>query len=114
MGWCPFRSIDRRAALDFTGLGNGRFLSGIYNKAVPLAVLLTIDKIEEAMKSAVEKPAFFISDYEARRPDPFLLVTVPSLGLSQYSEPDGTGTFLRARPEPSCFVIERWDEPSFR
>lgn len=119
-GWKPVRQIDleRCSAITFYQHNNdGRYIEGgTYDKPIPYPVLVTMDRIEEAMKDEEHKPAFFVSDYCARVPDPFLMVTVPSLGRSQI----GTGAYAHqyplwvARGEPDCFVIERWDEPSFR
>jgi hypothetical protein len=61
----------------------------VYNKPIPMPVMLTIDRIESLYPSA----RFYVSDIRDVK-DPFLAVTV-----------DGADTF---------FVIERWDEPSFR
>ncbi len=69
---------------------SGERKSDIYSKAIPYAVLLSIKKLKDKF---LDKVNFYVSDYEVRDPDPFLLVTGP--GLDYY-------------------VIERWDEPSFR
>lgn len=91
---------------------NGSFREGLYDKPIPFPALLTMDRIEEAAKIAGIAPAFFVSDYVARVPDPFLMVTIPAAGGSQVTETHGR--LWVANPEPACFVVERWDEPSFR
>lgn len=62
----------------------------LYQRAVPLPVLITVDKIEKHFKG---EAIFLVSDYVSPNPDPFLAVFS---GLSP------------------LFVVERWDEPSFR
>ena len=60
-----------------------------YRKAIPEAVLMTIVKIKNEFPTA----EFFVSDYATQKPvDPFLMV----------------------RYENVMYIIERWDEPSFR
>ena len=61
----------------------------VYNKPIPMPVMLTIARIESLYPAA----RFYVSDIREVK-DPFLAVTV-----------EGADTF---------FVIERWDEPSFR
>jgi hypothetical protein len=61
----------------------------IYNKPIPQEVLSTIARIVDRIPDA----EFYVSDVQEFK-DPFLGVTVP-----------GSDTL---------FVIERWDEPSFR
>lgn len=63
-----------------------------YDKAVPLPVLLTAERIEERLPGEV---SFFVSDIVSY-PDPFLAVQ------------------LKADRQKTMFVVERWDEPSFR
>jgi hypothetical protein len=63
--------------------------SNAYTRPLPQAVLMTVKKIRDKFRDAL----FYASDYEVRDPDPFLMVTGP--GLDYY-------------------VIERWDEPTFR
>lgn len=70
-------------------MGDG-LSSLIYERPIPHAVLLTVKKIRDKFGDKVQ---FYASDYELPRPDPFLMVTGP--GLDRY-------------------VIERWDEPTFR
>lgn len=61
----------------------------VYNKPIPMPVMLTIAQIESLYPAA----RFYVSDLRDVK-DPFLAATV-----------DGSDTF---------FVIERWDEPTFR
>jgi hypothetical protein len=82
--WHPIKSSN--------GFWSGRpnhVSADVYNKPIPMPVMLTIDRIESLYPSA----RFYVSDIRDVK-DPFLAVTV-----------DGADTF---------FVIERWDEPSFR
>jgi hypothetical protein len=90
-GWRPLRAVDQRT------VGTGQSANGViqygaplYAKPIPYPVLLTIKAVRDAAPSA----HFYVSDdfNRERIPDPFLLVEV---GEEQ-------------------FVIERWDEPSFR
>lgn len=81
--WHPLRKQDKKA------IDNG---SPVYKHPVPMPVLMTIEKICDRMPDA----AFFVTDYEVKDPDPFLLVTHKELGIE------------------GGYVIERWDEPSFR
>lgn len=64
--------------------------SGPYDKFVPYPVLLTVKRIDEAFGDRVQ---FYVTDYVSPKPDPFLAVS--ARGLPYY-------------------VIERWDEPTFR
>lgn len=61
-----------------------------YPHAVPMPVLLTVKRILERFKDAV---SFYVTDYQVQKPDPFLAVQLHDSPL---------------------FVVERWDEPSFR
>jgi hypothetical protein len=65
------------------------FDASVYNKPIPPEVLPTIARIVDRMPDV----EFYVSDVQEMK-DPFLGVTVP-----------GSDTL---------FVIERWDEPSFR
>jgi hypothetical protein len=120
--WKPLRDKDlarlrlrsSSIAIDNSPRHGGTFADSIYSRPVPYAALLSVEKIEQAMCGQEAKPAFFVSDYVAFNPDPFLMVTVPAMGESQWKDGDGSGRLWTANPEPSCFVIERWDEPSFR
>lgn len=66
------------------------FRSERYAKAIPYPVLLVIQRIRERFGDRV---GVFISDYDQKDPDPFLMVSAPGL---------------------PAYVIERWDEPAFR
>ena len=96
-GWRPLRLQDTTQTTTYADSlarsPNGCLLGGrtVYGKPIPLPVLLTIDTIQQAFPSA----EFFVSDdttREERVSDPFLLVHL-----------DGQN-----------YIIERWDEPSFR
>lgn len=115
-GWKSLREADYMRAkghVRFDNSRNGVFLEGIYSRPVPFPALLTIEGIEQASKLSAH-PAFFVSDYAVASPDPFLMVTMPAFGESQWRIGDGSGRLFTANPEPACFVVERWDEPSFR
>lgn len=93
--WRPLRQRD--GALRARRIGYTASLANVgsantnlpYDKPVPYPVLLTVKKLA-AFDDTLE---FYVSDYEVKRPDPFLMVTGKGL------------------PE---FIIERWDEPSYR
>ena len=84
--WFPLRQVD--AVKNFSFHDSDR----PYRKAVPLAVLKTVKAITDEVPHA----KFFISDeaYLSDFKDPFLMVT-PDEGRTR-------------------FIVERWDEPSFR
>jgi hypothetical protein len=90
-GWRPLRVADQRI-VGMWASSNGAVQYGapLYTKPIPYPVLLTIKAIRDAAPSA----RFYVSDEftKERIPDPFLLVEVAG----------------------DQFVIERWDEPSFR
>ncbi len=88
-GWVSINGGERFAVSSaiFTGVESS---ARPYARAIPQAVLMTVKKLKDRFKDAVQ---FYASDYEVRDPDPFLMVTGP--GLDYY-------------------VIERWDEPGFR
>ena len=116
-GWTAVRVVDRNRCGRSVTFGyndvNGRFFPGPYDKPIPFPVLLTMEKIENAMAQLPEasRPAFFITDYAVPSPDPFLMVATP--GVSQIQQPSASGHLWQALEE-SCFIIERWDEPNFR
>ena len=62
----------------------------VYPHAVPLHALLKVEELEDEFTPGALQ--FVVSDYEAVKPDPFLLVT--AAGLPNY-------------------VIDVWDEPNF-
>jgi hypothetical protein len=96
--WRPLRArdrgLDRQVSSRTPPWGeepqNGLVRDKVYDKDVPYAALCTMDRITEEFHNDVR---FFVSDYEARIPDPFLMVTADGLPF---------------------YVIERWDEPGFR
>lgn len=94
-GWRALRRVD----VEGGGGGwhnpssNGAHIGGLYNKPLPLPVLLTVKEVAARFPSAM----FFVSDEvhssDLRRvDDPFLLVLI----------------------ERTRFIIERWDEPGYR
>lgn len=97
-GWRACREHDVLSRMHY-GSSNGSFIAGIYAHPLPFPVLHTIERVSAACPEAL----FFVSDYEAVRPDPFLMVTMYPVDHRLWE----------ATPE-TCFVIERWDEPSFR
>lgn len=94
--WYAARSADSRK-FDHTrgqwGLHNGTSVSEVYTEAIPLPVLITMDRIIERMGADVRFQIAALCD--APKADPFLAV-------SHVSEPS------------KMFIIERWDEPGFR
>jgi hypothetical protein len=84
--WRPVKSYSSSS---YYRHGSSSFSSEVYDKPIPREVLPTIARIVKRMPEA----EFYVSDVEQFQ-DPFLAVTVP-----------GSDTL---------FVIERWDEPSFR
>lgn len=89
-GWRPLRAADRLKAPRPETNGSVQRSTKPYAKAIPYPVLLTIRDIHQAFPDA----RFFVSDefYAERIPDPFLMVEI---GHEQ-------------------FIVERWDEQSFR
>ncbi len=85
--WC-WRPVKEYGHI-FHGRDDGHFSCEVYDKPIPAEVLPTIARIVARMPAA----EFFVSDIEEFK-DPFLAVTIP-----------GSDTL---------FVIERWEEPSFR
>lgn len=94
-GWRPLRPEDQgklsRDRADVDRNPNNGFLGGTYQKAVPMPVLLTVQRVFEAVPDVY----FYVSDQVVvnGQTDPFL--SVSAVGMTMY-------------------VIERWDEPSFR
>jgi hypothetical protein len=90
-GWRPLRQADQIITRAVVYI-NGEVQRGAppYAKPIPMPVLLTVKAVRDLVPSA----HFFVSDeLQAERiPDPFLLVEIGS----------------------ESFVIERWDEPTFR
>lgn len=94
-GWRPLRQVDERK-VEFPDLDSwgqsGHILRGLYQGAVPLPVLLTVERLS----AAVPDVYFFVSDKNEQSDytlDPFLMVCAP--GMAQ-------------------LIVERWDEPNFR
>ena len=92
--WCPLRAIDaeKRLWAHTPPEQNGEIITGVfYQLPVPLPVLHTVKQVSAAFPEV----AFFVSKKteDADKADPFLMVTAQGI---------------------SNFVIERWDEPSFR
>jgi hypothetical protein len=71
------------------GIREAKVVKPVYQGAIPLPVLMTIDKIQSQLPEA----RFFISQVK-EVPDPFLAVSVPG--------------------SEKLWVVERWDEPGFR
>jgi hypothetical protein len=105
-GWYPLRSIDHSKTLwrpatlhaihndvNFTKITShsGFMQSSFYTKPVPLPVLETIATLNKAVGPSLR---CYVSDVVQVWADPFLLVMV--YGGSR------------------VFIVERWDEPSFR
>ncbi len=91
--WRPLREKDMQAQLEMnkSGCKNGKINNDDwYQLKVPLPVLMIIEKIHDEIPEA----CFYISE-SVEEGDPFLMVTGPG----------STG---------AVFVIERWNEPSFR
>jgi hypothetical protein len=92
--WRGLRSVDAKLLAGWrTGpdseVRRVRFSSEPYRGAVPLPVLLTVDKIQ----AAVPEVYFYVSAPKNDDGDPFLAVTSKHLGM---------------------YIVERWDEPNFR
>lgn len=97
-GWRSLRAKDHEGIeLQNAGCGkpNGVLFQRPYQQIVPVPVLMTVSKIEQAFPQPVPNIGFFVSDrYEpADKGDPFLMVTGPGM---------------------KRMVIERWDEPGFQ
>lgn len=85
--WTPFDSL-------FHGRMDGYYLGvrqASYQHPIPKAVLRTIVAIQEGYALAPEV-AFFVSDYEAPKPDPFLAV---------------------GHDHAEMLVVDYWHEPGF-
>lgn len=84
--WRPLRKKDAVTSRSFNESADP------YTKAVPYAVLKTVEAIQEHCPTA----KFFVSDERRRsdEKDPFLMVT--------------------ADEGRTLFIVERWDEPKFR
>jgi hypothetical protein len=94
-GWRGLRRADAIHSESWGGNPhtNGRMIAGQYTKPVPLPVLLTVKDVSARFPDA----HFYVSDDVTtgdlrRGDDPFLLVII----------------------ERTNFIIERWDEPTYR
>lgn len=95
-GWFPLRTVDaartfmvsRETFTPYSSLYGGA-KQGVYQNPIPYPVLLTVEKILERCPDA----NFFIAAPD-KHPDPFLAVVHLS--------------------DSKMYVVERWDEPSFR
>jgi hypothetical protein len=94
--WCPLRQQDaKKERSEYSAFsfgregGSGAVAPWSYDKKVPLAALQVVGKVIEEFKDV--EPEFFVSDYTAVNPDPFLAVRV--------------GGEMR--------VIFHWDEPEW-
>jgi hypothetical protein len=90
--WSSLRQSDAKMVkhANLRAHGTSHYRTDRYMKSIPWPVLQVIKLITDRFGDRV---ALFVSDYEETKPDPFLAVTAPRLPL---------------------YVIERWDEPSFR
>jgi len=86
--WHPLRAVDRDRP---AGIGH---IGIIYDKPVPVEVLMTVEKLSDLLGQGAR---FYVADLvRVRLPqpiDPFLCITAHDCPL---------------------YVIERWDEPAFR
>jgi hypothetical protein len=91
--WRPLREKDMQAKLSMNDEHDGKNgqinNDAWYQMEVPLPVLMTIEKVHDEIPEA----CFYISE-SVEEGDPFLMVTAPGW--------------------VEVFVIERWNEPSFR
>jgi hypothetical protein len=88
--WKPLRQRDSATIKGHWTLAGIPFSEEVYPHEVPYPVLLTVKKLTDKFGDRV---CFHVSDYKSSRPDPFLMASIDTY---------------------SAFVIERWDEPSFR
>lgn len=92
--WRPLRASDmprsRRCRFQHVDQIGGWIIgTTVYRELVPASVLHTVVKLAKLDRNL----CFFVTDYEAVRPDPFLAVTKPGLPF---------------------YVIEFWNEPGFK
>lgn len=108
--WFWFHAIARQVLNDTISLGyynrgnaldlekiQGSIIGSVYRDAIPLPVLLTIDKLLTRLGDDVVPviaATFELSKLRPAPADPFLAVLM--------------------REEDEMFIIERWDEPGFR
>lgn len=88
--WKPLRETDANKLVSGQHWEQGHISAQRYHGAVPYTMLCLVQKIADKFGEQVH---FYVSDYAARNPDPFLAVT-------------GVGT--------GRYVIAHWDEPNFR
>jgi len=98
-GWKPLREADVKAVLGYSNGalssaqdGFGLLFSRQYAGKVPEQVLTTVAMILKKVPDAT----FMVSDYEAIKPDPFLMVTTP-----------------RMMEAHRMFIVSQWDEAGF-
>lgn len=89
--WVGLRPQDQGQLNVWSVVLDGQLVHGPYNKAIPYPVMLTVEKVLDKYPKA----NFFVSDFTAKSPDPFLAVCLE-------------------RDPSSLTIIERWDEPGFR
>lgn len=93
--WRGLRKLDAKHMPDGTwshtvGERKIKFAGDVYRGAVPLPVLLTVQKIQA---HDIPDIYFYVSARKDEDGDPFLMITSRWLGV---------------------YVVERWDEPNFR
>lgn len=92
-GWRPLREADRDKLISNRddGMPNGCIAKRLYHGAVPLPVLLTVERIAEAVPDV----HFYVTDKvnATAEEDPFLAVTAAGMNM---------------------LIVERWDEPNFK
>jgi len=92
--WFPLRAEDNRGHHSQSlGRFNGDLRISLYTKEVPIRVLRLIADIPEELR---QKFGFYVTDYRALTPDPFLMAI-----------PKGS------REHEHVTVLAVWDEPSF-
>lgn len=87
--WKALRKKDGQVVRCNNWMSDGAVWDKIYQGRVPAHALEMVLRIEAELPTGY---GFFVSDYEAVRPDPFLMVC-------------GAGT--------THYVIDAWDEPGF-
>lgn len=77
---------NRRSEIIFYG----RFANGVYGKTVPIHILRMVKELEKDLD--MERIGFYVTDYTAVNPDPFICLTAHGLPI---------------------YVFGVWDEPGF-
>lgn len=94
--WKPMRDLDANSftqvGFSFADAFGGRYSNQLYVHAIPERVVSLASLVLEHMPDA----KFLVSDYEVRKPDPFLAVTTAKMAAA--------GKF---------FIIAAWDEPGY-